>query len=225
MAMPTTAATGADQYVTGNDVGYGQSSSNPMANPMTNTAIGQLLYSLNYKDPFDAANKYLGQIQGTISPYYNPYIKTGKYALGKTTGAYNKYMTNPADVINQLGQGYTASPGYQYNVDQATNAANQAGAAGGMVGTPQEQQQLASVITGLSSQDYDKYMQQVLGVGKFGAQGMQEISNQGYQASSQMAQDLAHVLLSQAMLSYKNTMAQNQQSGGLISGLTGAVGL
>ena len=104
---------------------------------MTNTAIGQLLYSLNYKDPFDAANKYLGQIQGTISPYYNPYIKTGKYALGKTTGAYNKYMTNPADVINQLGQGYTASPGYQYNVDQATNAANQAGAAGGMVGTPQ----------------------------------------------------------------------------------------
>ena len=131
--------------------------------------VGNLLYNWfgNYTNPSSASSQYLNQIPGELSQYYSPYISGGQFGLNtmqnQVAPAYQNLMQNPTAVMNQIGSTYKASPGYQYNVNQDTNAANQAAAAGGFVGSPAEQQSLASNISGMASQDYQNYMNQGLG--------------------------------------------------------------
>lgn len=192
--------------------------------------VGGLIGGGNYTNPADPAMNYLNQIPGTISPYYNPYIQAGGRSLNTLESTYNKLL-NPSQVMQQLGSGFQASPGYEYNVEQATNAANQAAAAGGMQGTMQEQQQLAQTVSGLANQDYYNYLNHVLGIGQAGLGGLSNINQMGYGASNQLAQSLKDVLESQANLSYAGQENANERNagqgagwGGLIGGTIGALG-
>ena len=69
-------------------------------------------------------------------------------------------VNDPNALYSKFGQGFQQSPGYKFQVDQATNAANSAASAGGMLGTPAEQQQLAGTVGGLANQDFYNYMNQ-----------------------------------------------------------------
>ena len=100
----------------------------------TGSAIGGLFAP--WDNPFSGSMDYLNQIPGTITPYYNPYIQAGGRSLNTLENTYNQLLQNPGQTMNQIGSGFQASPGYQYNVQQATNAANQAAAAGGMASRP-----------------------------------------------------------------------------------------
>lgn len=183
---------------------------------------GQLLFG--GKNPASAASPYLNQVPGTITPYYQPYIDSGTNAMNTLNTQYNQNINNPAAVMNQVGAGYQQSPGYQWNVNQATNAANQASAAGGMAGSPQEQQQLATTVSGLANQDYYDYVDRAMKQYNTGLSGMSHINDMGYNASNELAQSLANNLLSQAKLQYAGQMNQNQSQGGgwgdLIGGVT-----
>lgn len=190
----------------------------------TPTVVSGILGSKTWDNPAEAAMPYLEQIKGTITPYFDPYIQAGQTSLDYLTPYFQKLAEDPASFLNQLGTQFQASPGYSYNIDQATKAANAAAAAGGMVGSPAEQQALATVTSGLASQDYNNWMNNVLRLLSTGAGGMQGISNTGFQAASSLAENLANALMSQAALSYSGTMAQNQASGGLISDLAGSFG-
>jgi hypothetical protein len=172
-------------------------------------------------NPADAAQPYLNQIPSTITPYYQPYIDAGQQALPTLMGQYNQLISNPAALMNQMGSSFSASPGYQYNVTQATNAANQAAAAGGMVGSPMEQQQLSTTVSGLANQDYYNYLNHVLGLYGQGMSGMSGINTMGYGASDELAKSLANALMSQANLAYSGQAAQNQAQGGMVGGLIG----
>lgn len=171
------------------------------------------------QNPSDAASKYLNQIPGTITPYYQPYINAGQGAMGDLQAQYKQLLSNPTAIMNQIGGQFKESPGYQYNVNQATIGANNAAAASGMAGSPAEQAGLAGTISGLASQDYNNFMNQGLGLYGQGLGVAGNINQMGYNASNSLATDLAQNLMSQASNAYSGAQYDNQNSGGFLGGL------
>jgi hypothetical protein len=168
-------------------------------------------------DPYADASAYLEQIPGTITPYYQPYIDAGTGALNTLQDQYGNLISNPGGFINQVGSGFQSSPGYDYEVDQATQAANNAAASTGMLGTPQEQQQLATTVSGLANQDYYNYLNTALGAYNTGISGESNLANMGYNAASGLAGDLSSNLMNEAGLS----VAENQYNDQTLSGALG----
>jgi hypothetical protein len=165
------------------------------------------------KNPAGAGMKYLDQIPGAMSPYFQPYISQGQESGGLLNEQYKQLTTNPGDFFAKLGQGYKESPGYQFRLRQALNAGENASAAGGMLGTPQDQQQQMGLANDIASQDYNEYMKNILGMFGLGQQGQQEQQRQGFGASTQFGENLASNLGSKAQLAYNGQQAQNQARG------------
>lgn len=161
-------------------------------------------------NPATSAMPYLQQIPSTISPYYQPYINAGSSSLNQLMGQYTNLLTNPSMMLNNIGSGYTQSPGYQSQYNQAMNASNQSAAAGGMLGTPENQQQSAQMATDLANQDYWNYMNHALGLYQTGLSGEQGINQMGYGASNELANSLANNLQSEAGLTYAGQSEQNK---------------
>jgi hypothetical protein len=128
-------------------------------------------------------------------------------------------LNDPTIMMNKIGASYTASPGYQYNVNQATNAANNAAAAGGYVGSPAEQENLAKQIAGISSQDYNSYLSNALSQYGLGLQGTSNLNTMGYQANTGYAGNLSDVLNSEANLSYAGTQGKNANQSAMLNNL------
>ena len=202
-----------------------------------------------YNDAQDDANQYLNQIPGTVSPYYQPYINAGGQALGSLgnqissllgggsslMGSYGSMLSDPSGYMNSLGAGYQESPGYQAQLNQGLQASDNAAAAGGYTGDPQNQYYDDQVSEGLANKDYYNYLDHALKVAQMGAGGMQsmyntgfhgleDINNMGFQPSSDLAQALAQVLNEQGQLSYASDINKNQQKGGLIGDTLGFAG-
>lgn len=216
-----------------------------MGGMMFGGGLGQLL---GMKNPSNSAMPYLNQIPGMMQNYYNPYISAGQNAMGQLMPQYQNMMANggtlnnqysqlvndPTHMMNQIGSTYHQSPGYQWQVDQATKAANNAAAAGGMLGSPAEQQQLAQNVNGLANQDYYHYMDQGMnsygqglqgmqGMFNQGLQGMQGINEMGYGASNSLAENIAQAMMSQAMMKYAGQANQNQSQGGGLGSMLGGI--
>jgi hypothetical protein len=176
------------------------------------------------KNPSKAGAPYLNQIPDAGHAQLDPFINAGTRQIPGLEGNYNKLTQDPAAFMRQLGAGYQQSPGYQFSVDQATKAANQAAAAGGMVGSPAEQQMLAETTQGLASRDYDSYMNRALGLYGTGLSGMQGLYQGGQQSAGSLAQMLGQALAAQAANANQGANTENQQKGGGIGGLLGGLG-
>jgi hypothetical protein len=212
-------------------------------NKMQNTGIGagiggiagNALWNIfgGNENPSDAAQPYLDQMESTISPYYKPYIENGNQLMPYMQDQYKSLINNPMGMYNQVSQGYQQSPGYQWQQEQGMNAANNAAAAGGMIGSPQHQQQAATMTQGLANQDYWNYMSNALGSssGMFGAglNGMSGLNNMqyktGYHASNELANSLGNSLLTQANNAYAGQQNENESEGGLFGSLGSMAGM
>jgi len=194
----------------------------PWGNILGAGAMG--LGALSQSNPANAAMPYLNQIQGQISPYYQPYINAGQGAINSLTPQYNQLINNPGEKLNQIGSQFQQSPGFKFQVGQATGAANNAAAAGGLLGSPSEQVGLASTVNNLANQDYYNWLNNSMGLYGQGLQGLQGLSQQGLQASSGLADNIMSALQSQAQLAYAGQANQNQQQGGFWSGLGSLAG-
>jgi hypothetical protein len=162
-----------------------------------------------------------GPVKAEVTPYYQPYVDAGTNSLGGLQEQLARMYQDPSALYDQLGAGYRESPGYQHNVQSATQAANRAAAAGGQLGSPAEQQALAGQISGMADQDYGNYMQNMMGMYGQGVQGLQGLTGMGYQASSGLADQLANARYQQAGLEAQARQAD--QAG--MSGLLGALGM
>lgn len=169
------------------------------------------LFGGNGNNPYDQASKSYNQIPGTLNPIYQPYMQAGQGAMGQLQGAYGQMMNDPNGVMNRIGSGYQKSPGYDWQLNQGMNAANNAAASGGMAGSPQHQQQASTMATGLANQDYYNYLNHALGIYGQGTQGMGDIMHQGYNASNELAGGLGSNLMNQGNLAYQSQNYQNQQ--------------
>src|SRR3990167_9887896 len=179
------------------------------------------------RNPADDARKYLDRIPGQMHPYYDPYINAGRYALGKLQDQYGGLVDDPSQLLGRVGASYEKSPGYDFEMNQALQGATNAQAAGGMAGSPQHQQLAADIAESLASRDYNNYLSNYLGLYDTGLQGLGNLNQMGYGASTDLAQNLTNALLSQANLSYAGTINENEQNdwlGSLLGGIGGAAG-
>lgn len=188
------------------------------------SSLGSLFGMGQGKNPADAANPYYNQIPDILKQYMSPYVNMGQQAMPQLMEQYQKLLQDPTAMMNQIGSGYQQSPGYQFNVDQATNYANHAAAAGGMQGSPQEQQQLAQTVSGIANQDYYNYLNQGLGQYNQGLAGMGSMNQMGFNAASGLSGDLARSLMNQGNLAYAGQNNQNQSQGGFWGSLGGLAG-
>jgi hypothetical protein len=179
---------------------------------------------LGMQNPANGAQGYLNQIPGMMQGYYNPYIQAGQQALPQLQQQFGMLTNNPGAVMNKIGSGFQQSPGYNWQVKQSMNAANNAAAAGGMLGSPAEQQSAATAVNGLANQDYYNYLNHGMNMYDTGLQGLQGMNQMGFNASTGLANNLANVMQSQANLSYAGQSNQNQMNGGLFGAGLGFLG-
>lgn len=194
-----------------------------------------------YQDPSDAASGYLNKLPGMYNSIFNPYMQAGQNALAGMSqyenrgnaagnalmGQYNQMTNDPGGLINKMGSSFHQSPGYAFQTSQALGAANRAAAAGGMAGSPAEQQNIAGVTNQLANQDYYNYLNHAQNVYGMGIQGMQhteglganlgeDIYNQGANAAGNLAQGLGSAYMSQASNAYSGAINNNQRIGAMI---------
>jgi len=170
-------------------------------------------------DPSEAANPYLNRIGTETSKYYDPYIQRGQSAFDQLQPEYGRLMQDPSAVMNRIGAGYKQSPGFQFSLDQALKAGNQSAAAGGMIGSPESQQNAMQTATGLGSQDYYNYLNNAMGLYGQGLGGLGNIGQMGYGASDAMARMKAQQLSAQAQNAFAGQANQNQFIGGMLGGI------
>lgn len=222
------------------------------SNPSMWGGIGGIaggLASFFQQNPADAASKYYNQIPGALGQYLNPYIQNGNDAYGflknymnrgdtagnLSMGAYSGLVNDPSGFMNKLGSTFQQSPGYNWQTSQALGAANRAAAAGGMAGSPAEQQQIAGVTNQLANQDYYNYLNHVMNTFNTGLNGLNGISDQGYNASqgvytsganaaNAMAQAMANYYASQGNLAYAGAQNDNNSMLGGIGSLASGIG-
>lgn len=173
-------------------------------------------------NPADSAMPYLNQIAGMLPQYFQPWINAGAQQLPQLQNAYSQMMNDPTGVMNKMGANFQQSPGYQFQTNQALGAANRAAAAGGMLGSPAEQQQIAGTVNQLANQDYYNYLNHGMAMMGQGLQGAQGIAQMGYGASANLGDDLANALMSQANLAYAGQADVNQGRFGMLGNLMGA---
>lgn len=185
-------------------------------------AIGAGIGDMHAKNPADAAQPYLNQIPGMLQGAYGPYMQAGQQALPQLQQQYAAMM-NP-NFINNMGKSFQQSPGLQFQINQATGAANRAAAAGGYLGTPAEQQNLASVTNGLANQDYYNWLNHAMSAQQRGLQGEEGLYNTGFNAANDYAGNMGSALESQANLAYAGQQNQNQSQGGGWGSILGGLG-
>jgi hypothetical protein len=185
--------------------------------------IGSFFGSGN--NPADAAGKYINQIPGAISPYYDPYINAGKGAIPILEGQYGNLLNDPGGMINKIGAGYQQSPGFKFALQQALKGANQSAAAGGMAGSPAAQQQSMGIATNLANQDYYNWLQQAEGMYGRGLSGEEGLMHTGFEGAKSMADQIAQAMAQRAAYEYQGQAGQNEGMGAGIGDLFGGLGL
>lgn len=184
--------------------------------------IGNFLWDGN--DAAQQASNYYNQIPDILKQYLKPYADRGNAFYPQLQGQYDQLLNHPGDLLNKLSQGYQASPGYQFQLNQALNAGNRASAAKGMLGSPMQQQQSQQSASQLANQDFNNYLSHVLGLYGQGLAGKQSIYNMGFGASNNLGENLSNALMSQGNLAYSTAVNQNQSNQQLLGMLLGLAG-
>lgn len=177
-----------------------------------------------YENPADKAMPYINQISGKTQQYYQPYINAGQQSLTDAQKQYGMLTSDPGARMNQIGQGYQQSPGFQFAMQQALQGANHASAAGGMAGSPQSQQQNMQLANNMANQDYNQYLQNAMGMYNTGLQGQQGIAQMGQQSGNAYADMIAQQLAQQANLAYTGQQNNNENSSNLFKDMFSAIG-
>lgn len=115
----------------------------------------------------------------------NPYIDRGNTAYNAYIASLNQGQ-DPAALYNQFAGGYKESPEALAQVQVGQKNANNAAAAGGMLGSGAEQTAAANLAQSTRSNDFDKYMQNMYNTRQQYLGGQQGLEQQGFSASNNL---------------------------------------
>jgi hypothetical protein len=172
----------------------------------------------------NAAMPYLNQIPGQTQPYQQPFFNAGTSQLPLQQNEYNSLINNPGGKLNQIGQSFHESPGFQFALQQALQGGGHAAAAGGMAGSPQHEQQNMGLATDLANQDYYNYLNGATGLYNAGLNGGQQLVQGGQQAGQNMSDTIAQQLAQQGNLAFQGQQQQNQNQSDLFGNIFHGVG-
>jgi hypothetical protein len=191
--------------------------------------------TMNMENPGNSAMPYYNQIPGQLNSIYspwineartavNPYLNNGQWAGQNLQGQISSLINNPTSIMNSIGRTFKQSPGYQWQPQQAQNAVNNAAAAGGMAGSPMQQQQSANMVNQFANQDYYNYLNHGIGMYQTGFNALMPMYSTGANIASNMygtganmanqyGQNMTEALMNQGNLAYNTQVNQNQQQG------------
>jgi hypothetical protein len=176
-------------------------------------------------DPMKAANPFFNKIPGTMEKYMNPYIDSGKNAMGTLNKTYGNLLNDPGSIMAQIGKGYQKSPTYDFERTEGLQGINNAAAAGGMLGTPQHQSDAGSWATNFANKDYGDYLNHALGLWGAGLSGTENMNKMGFEGSEDMARNLSQLLAQQGNMAFQGVANKNQQKGDFMSQIGGGIGM
>lgn len=182
--------------------------------------LGGALANYFGQNPYDSSLPWYQKIPGMLQGSYGSWMDRGNNAGNILAGQYGQLVNNPGQFINKMGQNFHQSPGFAFQTKQALYNANAAAAAGGMAGSPAEQQNIAGVTNQLANQDYYNWLHNAMGAYQTGLSGYQGQQQLGYNATDQYAQGM-----DQAYQNIGNQMGgQAQYSNNQNAGLASAIG-
>lgn len=127
-------------------------------------------------------SQYYKQAEGELQPFY----QAGTKMLPQYTKTLTNLTTHPTQLENQIMGSYTMSPHAQYQTQLLNQTmANQA-AAGGQLGTPNEQIALAGQTQGIVSKDQQQYYTDAMQPFQMGLNGEQYVSGMGEKAGAEV---------------------------------------
>lgn len=163
-------------------------------------------------------------IGGGLSPYTHAGSQAIQQYLQSIMG-----MKDPSAWMKNIMGGYSQSPSAQLQQQQAIKAANQAGAASGMLGSGAEQSQIAQQAQGISQADQQRYLQNIMGVQGQYLGGLGSISGMGEQgATAQMQAQMQQQQLQEQQREFNEKMKQQGKSnlwGNIAGGLGAGAGI
>ena len=201
--------------------------------------IGSILGSIigGPSDYLGGGEQTLGGAEDYIKQMYqkgigqlSPYEQAGRGALGDYMSALQAYK-DPTQLYSQIMSGYQQSPAAQFQEQQGMEQLQNVMGAQGLAGSGQEAKDVLKYSQGLSSQDMQQYLNNVLGMGQTYLGGMGGLGQMGYGAAGQMAglgmqagQQVGG--LSEALANAQALAAQRQAQsasgmGGLLGGALG----
>lgn len=178
-----------------------------------------------FGNPAKAAQPYLNQIPGAVSPYYQPYIQQGQQAGSQAASVYERMSQDPTSFINQLMSSYSPSKGFQFQKDLALKEQRNTAAQGGFSGTQYDQMRQAELANSLANKDMYTWLNTVLGAQGAGLSGQQQLANQGFGASTSLGDIMGSNLAQQGALAFQGQNARNQQLSGLLGAGAGLAGM
>lgn len=147
---------------------------------------------------------YIKTVPGILTEHYGPYEQAGKRSLSSLEDEYQKMLSSPQDILSSLGSKYQSSPGYQFRRDEALRGIDRAAAAGGTLGSPLHGRLAAETATNVASNDYYPYLENALRLYSSGLGGMGGLSQLGYNAASNIGDNISNSTLSLANLGYSH---------------------
>lgn len=175
-------------------------------------------------------SKYYQQamdLQKGGSKFFMPEYAAGTAELPQYMHTLNQLTRHPTQLENQIMGSYTESPTAQYQTQLLTNQmANQA-AAGGQLGTPNEQQALATQTQGIVSKDQQRYYQDAMDPYHMGLSGEQSLVGMGSQGATSLARQKnlqATQEDMQAALAAKEEAAKASGLGAMVGAVAGIAG-
>lgn len=169
--------------------------------------------------PGDAAAPHLAQAKQDIQDYSNIPIDRGYRTSQLLEPLYKQLMEDPQKIMEMLSSGYQSSPGYQFKLQQALQAANQAHAAGGSLGTPANAYDDMNVANGIASQDFNDFYNRKLGLFNTGVSGNQHFSDTGTDMARAVMEDLASLSGAQGAYAAKDTAGSNNAISNIFGGI------
>ncbi len=156
-------------------------------------------------------------------------ITTQQQTMGNINSLFSQQTSAGNNALTQLqalqgGNGQTAdysnfnnSPGYQFAIQQGTNAIQSAAAANGSAYTPNTLANLGNYVTGTASQNYNNYVSQLLQTAGIGAQGNSALSSANLTTGGNISQLQQNSGNAQA----SGVAGSSSAVGSLLSGLLG----
>jgi len=155
-----------------------------------------------YEDASKVYNQYYQQGMGELQPYN----QMGQQGMQNYSNALSG-MANPTAYINNIMSQYSMSPGAQFEMQQGTQAAQNAASASGMLGSGAYGKGMEEFATGLTSQDMQQYLQNALGVQGQYLGGESNLGQMGLNAGSQMNAAAQQAAQQQSALKYGQEQA------------------
>lgn len=129
---------------------------------------------------FEDLQSQLEQARGL----YDPFRQAGLQALPQLQGLFGQ---DPTDVVNKILGQYQASPGEQFQKQQAQTAMQNQLAAAGLSGSGEAIQRSGQLASGLAGQGQQQFLQNVLGQRQQQIGGLENLFQTGFGATGQEA--------------------------------------